>query len=132
MSAHLLYETATGQAVSIASRDDGVANPLPAYLTDLVITDQEFNDYVGGWIAWDAATLTFVPTGKLTPAEEAQQVANKSAIETNIGQDLVAMQAIIDDTNANINSNPAARIKDMARMLRRLGKHELEQFETAE
>lgn len=132
MSAHLIYDTATGEAVSVASRDDGVVSPLPAHLTDYILTDQQFSDYVGGWIIWDPVTLTLVPTEKLTPAEEQQRVDNKTTLETNLGQDLVKMQTIIDDTNANINSNPAARIKDIARMLRRLGKHELEQFETAE
>jgi len=59
-----------------------------------------------------------------TPDELAneQEQDNRTAIEANLADDLIAIQAIIDSTNADINSNPAARIKTMARMLRRLGR----------
>jgi hypothetical protein len=90
-----------------------------------------------------------VPTPEsvpLTPAQEAERVTsaqveasqqttaqtarvNRSTVETNLIADLAAMQAIIDDTNANINANPAARIKEMARMMRRLGRQALRSFE---
>jgi hypothetical protein len=53
---------------------------------------------------------------------------NQASIVTNLQQDMVAIQAIIDDTNANINANPAARIKDMCRMLRRLGREALNDY----
>jgi hypothetical protein len=54
---------------------------------------------------------------------------NKRTIEEALAADLVKMQAIIDDTNNNINSNPAARIKDMARVHRRLIRQALRSFE---
>ncbi len=53
---------------------------------------------------------------------------NQTAIQTNLTTDLAAMQAIINDTNANINANPAARMKDIARMLRRLGRVALNDY----
>jgi hypothetical protein len=73
----------------------------------------------------------------LTPIEQAQLTAyeteqtasnNKSAIETNLTSDMAAMQAIIDNTNANINANPAVPIKDIARMLKRLGRTALKDY----
>ena len=57
---------------------------------------------------------------------------NKSAIQTNLEADLVLMQAILDDTNANINSNPAARIKEMCRMLKRLGRTAINDYSEAD
>lgn len=56
-------------------------------------------------------------------------VANRSAIETNLTDDMVAMQAIIDTTNATINAGPAPYMKDVARMLRRLGRQALNEFD---
>lgn len=54
---------------------------------------------------------------------------NKRAIEVNLAADLALIQEILDDTNASINSNPAARIKVMGRAMRRLIRHQLEQFD---
>lgn len=50
----------------------------------------------------------------------ASQATNGSTIDANLAADLVTLQAIIDDTNANINASPAARIKDIARVQRRI------------
>lgn len=57
------------------------------------------------------------------------QQTNKGAIEANILSDLAAMQTIISDTNANINANPAARIKDIAQAIRRLDRMALQKFD---
>ena len=62
----------------------------------------------------------------------AEPPPNQKAIEANIAADLDAMQAIVDDTNANINSNPAARIKDIARMCKRLGRSALDDYSVIE
>lgn len=48
------------------------------------------------------------------------EATNRASIEEALTASLVALQAIIDDTNASINTNPAARIKDLARVQRRL------------
>lgn len=53
---------------------------------------------------------------------------NQSAIVTNLTQDQAAMQAIIDTSNATINSSPAAAIKNIARNLRRLNRQALNDF----
>ncbi len=55
-------------------------------------------------------------------------ITNRTALQTNLTTDLAAMQTIINDTNANINANPAARMKDIARMLRRLGRVALNDY----
>jgi hypothetical protein len=51
-----------------------------------------------------------------------QATVNRSAITTNLAQDMADIQLIIDSTNASINSNPAVAIKALARMMRRLGR----------
>jgi hypothetical protein len=53
---------------------------------------------------------------------------NQSAIETNLAEDLDAMQAIVDSTNADLNANPAAAIKDIARMCKRLGRTAIKDY----
>lgn len=55
-----------------------------------------------------------------TDALEDQQIANERTIEQALADSLATLQAIIDDTNANINANPAQRIKDLARSQRRV------------
>src|SRR6478609_5680456 len=50
----------------------------------------------------------------------ATSATNQVSIETALSNDLATLQAIIDDTNANINQNPAQRIKDLARVQRRV------------
>jgi hypothetical protein len=47
---------------------------------------------------------------------------NHTTILANLEQDMAAIQLILDDSNSNINANPAQRIKEMGRMLRRLGR----------
>jgi len=78
---------------------------------------------------------TFAPDGSLeetvaVPVPE--EVANQRAIETNLAQDLEAMQAILDTPNATINSNPAAVIKDIARMNKRLGRTAIDDYSEAD
>ena len=53
-------------------------------------------------------------------AVEATQTANKSTIETNLEADLAAMQAIKDQTNADLRADPSQEIKDIATAVRRL------------
>jgi len=79
---------------------------------------------------------TYGPSGNLISSVNVQvdvtEETNQSAIETNLGQDLVIMQAIIDATNASINSNPAPHIKNMARMLKRLGRTAIKDYSEAD
>jgi hypothetical protein len=121
MSAHCLYETATGLAVSMASTDAELANPLPAHLTDRIITDQEFLDWRGGYITWDAATLSFVATGKLTPAEVAQREANKAQVEALIDgalSQLVTFMAFPDVATVPAGTMTTAQLSNNLRTVR--------------
>lgn len=50
-----------------------------------------------------------------------QQAANDAEIGTKIETvDMPAMQAILDQTNANIRTDPSQEIKDLAKAVRRL------------
>lgn len=85
---------------------------------------------------WDDGTRTYTDfrtdpdTTRLYTAQEnteadartaeATEDANRRTIEESLDLRMGTMQAIVDDTNANINSNPAARIKDIARAVRLL------------
>lgn len=46
--------------------------------------------------------------------------ANEVAIDSALATDLAAMQAILDQTNANLRTDPSQEIKDLARVARRL------------
>ena len=56
---HLLYNTATGQSVSIGTV---IADPLPAGITALPLSDAEGEGLQNGSLIWDAATRTLIPT----------------------------------------------------------------------
>jgi hypothetical protein len=76
---------------------------------------------------WDNGTQ--VESRAFTAAENAQAdaaaiemaaIVNEATISSNLASDLIALQAIIDQTNADINASPASEIKDLARVARRL------------
>src|SRR6185312_13596137 len=76
-------------------------------------------------------TPTVVWTERPMTADElAAQTAqtNRAAIVTNLTSDMVAIQAMLDATNATINANPASFLKPIGRMLRRLGREALNDF----
>jgi hypothetical protein len=56
---HLLYNTATGASVSIGTV---IADPLPADITALPLTDEQGEGLQNGSLKWDEATRTLVPT----------------------------------------------------------------------
>jgi hypothetical protein len=56
---HLLYNTATGQSVSIGTV---IADPLPQGITALPLTDAQGEGLQNGTLIWDAATRTLIPT----------------------------------------------------------------------
>jgi hypothetical protein len=56
---HLLYNTATGQSVSIGTV---IADPLPEGITALPLTDEQGEGLQNGSLIWDAATRTLIPT----------------------------------------------------------------------
>jgi hypothetical protein len=59
MNWHLLYNTTTGQSVSIGTV---IANPLPEGITALPLTDAEGEGMQNGSLIWDAASRTLIPT----------------------------------------------------------------------
>jgi hypothetical protein len=56
---HLLYNTTTGQSVSIGTV---IADPLPAGITALPLSDAEGEGLQNGALIWDAASRTLIPT----------------------------------------------------------------------
>jgi hypothetical protein len=56
---HLLYNTATGQSVSIGTV---IADPLPEGITALPLTDEQGEGLQNGTLIWDAASRTLIPT----------------------------------------------------------------------
>jgi hypothetical protein len=62
----------------------------------------------------------------------AQETANKSEVETNLEEDLAAMQAVIDQTNEQLRADPSQEIKDIARAVRRLIRMALDDFSGTE
>jgi hypothetical protein len=66
---HILYNTATGQSVSIGTV---IADPLPEGITALPLTDEQGEGLQNGLLKWDEETRTLVPTPAPTvTAEEA-------------------------------------------------------------
>jgi hypothetical protein len=59
MNWHLLYNTASGQSVSIGTV---IADPLPAGITALPLTDEQGEGLQHGSLIWDATTRTLIPT----------------------------------------------------------------------
>jgi hypothetical protein len=111
-SASTALRNATGwyEIVDVAQPAD-----TPTHTTDRSVTVQ-------------AGIPTVTWTQRAKTAQEiasANQQANLTTIDTNLAQDLTALQAIIDSTNATINANPAAAIKTIARAQRRQIKKQL-------
>jgi hypothetical protein len=122
-----VYDNTTGQLVSVGTV---VADPLPAGLAQSTLSAQDAAGLAEGSRMWDPATRTVVATpGWVDPAVIE---GNRTTTETNMANDLTAMQATIDATNASINSNPAPHIKALARAMRRVIKHGLGDFTTPE
>jgi hypothetical protein len=66
---HLLYNTTTGQCVSIGTV---IADPLPEGITALPLTDEQGKGLQNGSLIWDAASRSLIPTPPPTvTAEEA-------------------------------------------------------------
>jgi hypothetical protein len=64
---HLLYNTTTGQSVSIGTV---IADPLPSGITALPLTDAEGGGLQNGSLIWDAASRTLIPTPPPTQTAE--------------------------------------------------------------
>jgi hypothetical protein len=56
---HLLYNTTTGESVSIGTV---IADPLPEGITALPLTDEQGEGLRNGLLKWDEQTRTLIPT----------------------------------------------------------------------
>jgi hypothetical protein len=56
---HILYSSTTGESVSIGTV---IADPLPAGITALPLTDEQGEGLQNGSLVWDAASRTLIPT----------------------------------------------------------------------
>jgi hypothetical protein len=74
---------------------------------------------------YDGETGEKVATTLVAVPDPTPEQLNQLAVNQALADAMAVLQAIIDDTNANINTNPAARIKDLARAQRRLIRHVL-------
>jgi hypothetical protein len=75
---HLLYNTTTGQSVSIGTV---IADPLPAHLTALPLSDAEGEGLQNGSLIWDAASRSLIPTPPPTVTAEEAVSAHFSAYQ---------------------------------------------------
>jgi hypothetical protein len=69
---HLLYNSTTGQSVSIGTV---IADPLPEGITALPLTDAQGEGLQNGTLVWDAVTRSLIatPPPAVTAAEWAEQ-----------------------------------------------------------
>jgi hypothetical protein len=102
---HLLYNTTTGQSVSIGTV---IADPLPAGITALPLTDEQGEGLQNGSLIWDAATRTLIPTPP--PSVTAEQHLDAVGLGGNRQPTLLylrqagAVSAKLDATEAFLNT----------------------------
>lgn len=76
---HLLYNTATGQSVSIGTV---IADPLPEGITALPLTDAQGEGLQNGSFIWDAATRSLILTPP--PSVTAEQWVEQHLTSTQL------------------------------------------------
>jgi hypothetical protein len=102
---HLLYNTATGQSVSIGTV---IADPLPEGITALPLTDDQGEGLQNGSLIWDAATRTLIPTPP--PTQTAEEHLDAVGLGGNRQPTLLylrqagAVSAKLDATEAFLNT----------------------------
>ena len=78
MNWHLLYNTTTGASVSIGTV---IADPLPAGITALPLSDEQGEGQQNGTLKWDEATRTLIATPP--PAVTAEEHLNAVGLGGN-------------------------------------------------
>jgi hypothetical protein len=102
---HLLYNTTTGQSVSIGTV---IADPLPEGITALPLTDEQGEGLQNGTLIWDAASRTLIPTPP--PSVTAEQHLDAVGLGGNRQPTLLylrqagAVSAKLDATEAFLNT----------------------------
>jgi hypothetical protein len=107
-----LYNTSTGELVSYGTT---APDPVPNGMSVLDLgSDTRLSTGFGHWDTVTRTVQNVIPSPVDIAANDAE-IGNK--IET---VDMPAMQAIINQTNADIRTDPSQEIKDIARAIRRL------------
>jgi hypothetical protein len=102
---HLLYNTTTGQSVSIGTV---IADPLPEGITALPLTDEQGEGLQNGSLIWDAASRTLIPTPP--PAVTAEEHLDAVGLGGNRQPTLLylrqagAVSSKLDATEAFLNT----------------------------
>ena len=102
---HLLYNTTTGTSVSIGTV---IADPLPAGITALPLSDEQGEGLQNGSLKWDEATRTLVPTPP--PTMLAEEYLESVGLGGNRQPTLLylrqagAVSAKLDATEAYLNT----------------------------
>jgi hypothetical protein len=102
---HILYNTATGQSVSIGTV---IADPLPEGITALPLTDEQGEGLQNGSLKWDEETRSLIPTPP--PAVTAEQHLESVGLGGNRQPTLLylrqagAVSAKLDATEAFLNT----------------------------
>jgi hypothetical protein len=90
----LLYNTATGASVSIATPLCAIADPLPAHLTALPLTDEQGEGLQNGSLIWDAASRTLIPTPP--PTQTAEEWVSQQKFDGNRPTTLLYLKLQLD------------------------------------
>jgi hypothetical protein len=112
---HLLYNTTTGQSVSIGTV---IADPLPEGITALPLTDEQGEGLQNGSLIWDAAPRTLIPTPP--PSVTAEEHLDAVGLGGNRQPTLLylrqagAVSAKLDATEAFLNQVLAMFAQDPA------------------
>jgi hypothetical protein len=112
---HLLYNTTTGESVSIGTV---IADPLPEGITALPLTDEQGEGLQNGTLIWDAASRTLIPTPP--PSVTAEQHLDAVGLGGNRQPTLLylrqagAVSAKLDATEAFLNQVLAMFAQDPA------------------
>ena len=105
MNWHLLYNTTTGASVSIGTV---IADPLPAGITALPLSDEQGEGLQNGTLKWDEATRTLIATPP--PAVTAEEHLNAVGLGGNRQPTLlylrqaVAVSPKLDATEQYLNT----------------------------
>jgi hypothetical protein len=101
---HLLHNTVTGQSVSIGTV---IADPLPAGITALPLTDEQGESLQNGSLIWDAATRSLIatPPPKQTAEEHLESVGLGGSRQPTLLylRQAGAVSAKLDATEAFLN-----------------------------
>jgi hypothetical protein len=90
----LLYNTATGASVSIATPLCAIADPLPEHLTALTLTDAEGEGLQNGSLIWDEETRALVPTP--LPSVTAEEWVGEQGVTGNRTTTLLYLKLKLD------------------------------------